>query len=67
MNMAEMLLEGISYSGSRIGLRNTVRRLKQIYGKGRQMRSVQGEGTTVSFLIPAVTMLSNSIAKGMKE
>ena len=35
-----------------IGLLNTDRRLKQIYGKGLLIRSVLGEGTTVSFTIP---------------
>lgn len=69
MNIAEMLLEGKSMSGSGIGLRNTDRRLKQIYGKGLQIQSEQGEGTKVAFLIRETTVAtpSNSVAKGMKE
>ncbi|RAV22871.1 ATP-binding protein [Paenibacillus contaminans] len=35
-----------------IGLLNTDRRLKQLYGKGLEIRSKPGEGTTVSFEIP---------------
>ncbi|MFS0724720.1 ATP-binding protein [Paenibacillus sp. 1P07SE] len=36
-----------------IGLYNTDRRLKQRYGKGLMISSRPGEGTTISFLIPA--------------
>ncbi|MVP00991.1 ATP-binding protein [Paenibacillus lutrae] len=35
-----------------IGLRNTHRRLKQLYGHGLTIDSKQGQGTTVSFEIP---------------
>ncbi|WP_312470536.1 ATP-binding protein [Neobacillus sp.] len=35
-----------------IGLLNTDRRLKQLYGKGLHIESVLGQGTTVSFQIP---------------
>lgn len=35
-----------------IGLVNTDRRLKQLYGKGLQIESRLGTGTTVSFVIP---------------
>jgi two-component system, sensor histidine kinase ChiS len=35
-----------------IGLWNTERRLKQLYGKGLQIDSMPGQGTTVSFQIP---------------
>jgi len=35
-----------------VGLANTDRRLKQIYGKGLLVRSRSGEGTTVSFVVP---------------
>jgi sensor histidine kinase YesM len=35
-----------------IGLINTNRRLKQLYGKGLSVRSKPGEGTSVSFEIP---------------
>ncbi|MBD2866093.1 hybrid sensor histidine kinase/response regulator [Paenibacillus oceani] len=35
-----------------IGLINTNRRLKQLYGKGLSVRSQPGEGTSVSFEIP---------------
>nr|WP_238357919.1 ATP-binding protein [Cohnella zeiphila] len=37
---------------SGIGLANTDRRLKQIYGKGLLVRSRAGEGTAVSFSVP---------------
>lgn len=37
-----------------IGLFNTDRRLKQIYGRGLQIRSVLNEGTTVSFVVPKI-------------
>ncbi|MEK3884903.1 ATP-binding protein [Paenibacillus sp. PL2-23] len=35
-----------------VGLYNTNRRLKQIYGQGLRIASKPGEGTTVSFIIP---------------
>ncbi|WP_309121771.1 ATP-binding protein [Paenibacillus sp.] len=35
-----------------IGLRNTDRRLKQLYGRGIRIESVPGQGTTVSFQLP---------------
>ncbi|MBB6671882.1 ATP-binding protein [Cohnella nanjingensis] len=35
-----------------IGLSNTDRRLKQLYGKGLQIRSVPNQGTIVSFVVP---------------
>ncbi|OBZ17487.1 ATP-binding protein [Bacillus sp. FJAT-26390] len=35
-----------------IGLLNTDRRLKQMYGKGLQIVSTPDQGTTVSFIIP---------------
>lgn len=35
-----------------IGLRNTDRRLKQLYGQGLRLSSVPNEGTAVSFRIP---------------
>ncbi|WP_235533171.1 hybrid sensor histidine kinase/response regulator [Paenibacillus sp. Leaf72] len=37
-----------------IGLFNTDRRLKQIYGKGLQIRSVPNQGTIVSFVVPKI-------------
>ncbi|KEQ27861.1 ATP-binding protein [Paenibacillus tyrfis] len=37
---------------SGIGMANTDRRLKQIYGKGLLVRSRPGEGTIVSFVVP---------------
>jgi sensor histidine kinase YesM len=36
-----------------IGLRNTDRRLKQIYGQGLQITCKPGLGTTVSFIVPS--------------
>ncbi|RCX21405.1 signal transduction histidine kinase [Fontibacillus phaseoli] len=38
-----------------IGLVNTDRRLKQIYGQGLKITSILGKGTTVSFKIPKQT------------
>ncbi|TBL77287.1 ATP-binding protein [Paenibacillus thalictri] len=46
----QRLLDGRSDRKSGIGLLNTDRRLKQIYGKGLQMRSIPGQGTTVTFV-----------------
>ncbi|MGZ0039357.1 ATP-binding protein [Paenibacillus ottowii] len=37
-----------------IGLRNTDRRLKQVYGKGLSISSLPNQGTTVSFHVPQV-------------
>lgn len=45
----ELLLTGTEGG---IGLINTDRRLKQIYGRGLNIHSVKGEGTIVSFAIP---------------
>ncbi|WP_274361894.1 ATP-binding protein [Paenibacillus thermotolerans] len=42
----------LSGSGNGIGLRNTDRRLKQLYGKGLQIRSAPGQGTVVAFQVP---------------
>ncbi|WP_336077850.1 hybrid sensor histidine kinase/response regulator [Paenibacillus sp. 203] len=38
--------------GSGIGLRNTDRRLKQVYGKGLYISSLPNQGTTVGFHVP---------------
>jgi len=38
-----------------IGLRNTDTRLRQLYGQGLHIDSSQGQGTTVSFVIPHET------------
>ncbi|RRJ67777.1 response regulator [Paenibacillus oralis] len=35
-----------------VGLANTDRRLKQLFGKGLQVQGVPGEGTVVSFIVP---------------
>lgn len=37
---------------SGVGLANTDRRLKQIFGKGLQVRGGPGQGTIVSFIVP---------------
>lgn len=37
-----------------VGIKNTNRRLTQLYGKGLQINSVVGEGTTITFFIPRV-------------
>lgn len=42
-----------SAPASGIGLRNTDRRLKQLYGRGLTITSKPGEGSEVSFLLPA--------------
>ncbi|MCM3784545.1 ATP-binding protein [Neobacillus mesonae] len=44
------LLDGKNSSG--VGMTNTDRRLKKIYGRGLTVHSIPGEGTTVSFIIP---------------
>ncbi|MBM7591398.1 ATP-binding protein [Brevibacillus fulvus] len=46
------LFDGNHPKRSGIGLLNTDRRLKQMYGKGLQMESRPGLGTTVSFSVP---------------
>ncbi|RXZ80249.1 response regulator [Paenibacillaceae bacterium] len=51
-NKLNNLLNRKQSSSSGIGLINTDRRLKKIYGHGLQIKSVLGEGTTVSFVIP---------------
>lgn len=51
---AEQLLSDQKRQGG-IGLRNTDRRLKQIYGQGLRIVSEPDQGTTVSFVIPLFT------------
>lgn len=46
------LLQVHANDKSGIGLLNTDRRLKQLYGKGLTIKSKLGTGTTVSFVIP---------------
>ncbi|MEK5397943.1 ATP-binding protein [Paenibacillus sp. FSL K6-2859] len=46
------LLDPKGYKNQGIGLLNTDRRLTQLYGRGLQIQSVPGLGTTVSFIIP---------------
>lgn len=48
----QQLLANPSDINKGIGLRNTDRRLKQLYSKGLQIQSVPGQGTTVTFQIP---------------
>ncbi|MGC6590406.1 sensor histidine kinase [Paenibacillus sp. Dod16] len=38
-------------TGKGVGLMNTDRRLKQVYGQGLMIDSTRGRGTTVSFVI----------------
>ncbi|MGG6314371.1 ATP-binding protein [Paenibacillus macerans] len=38
--------------GKGVGLRNTHRRLRQLYGEGLEIRSVPDQGTTIRFRIP---------------
>ncbi|MGV3465581.1 MAG: ATP-binding protein [Heyndrickxia sp.] len=47
-----VLLQNPLNPSNGIGLRNTNRRLKQMYGKGLKIKSSVGNGTTVSFKIP---------------
>ncbi|MCE5173305.1 ATP-binding protein [Paenibacillus profundus] len=46
------LLDSTQRSDRGIGLLNTDRRLKQLYGKGLSIASKPGEGTSISFIIP---------------
>lgn len=46
------ILDGRLKGKKGIGLFNTDRRLRQIYGKGLQIRSVLNQGTIVSFVVP---------------
>lgn len=46
------LLNPKGYKNQGIGLLNTDRRLIQLYGRGLQIQSIPGLGTTVSFIIP---------------
>ncbi|WP_230986677.1 hybrid sensor histidine kinase/response regulator [Cohnella fermenti] len=48
----ELLADGRK-SGGGIGLLNTDRRLRQAYGLGLAIRSAPGQGTSVSFVVPA--------------
>ncbi len=48
----ELLLQHPAGPEGGIGLSNTNRRLLQLFGHPLQVRSVEGEGTTVSFLVP---------------
>jgi two-component system sensor histidine kinase ChiS len=47
--------------GSGIGLRNTDRRLKGLYGSGLQVESILGNGTTVSFVVAKKSVLSGTV------
>lgn len=46
------VLEAPSAGDAGIGLRNTDRRLKQLYGRGLHVHSVPEQGTTVTFQLP---------------
>lgn len=52
------LLRGVLYpretpgKKSGVGLANTDRRLKQLFGKGLQIQGAPGQGTVVSFIVP---------------
>lgn len=56
VGIEEEKLRNLLHAGSHprrgIGLINTDRRLKQLYGQGLRIHSVHGEGTTVAFTIP---------------
>lgn len=49
------LLENNTGQQKGVGLINTNRRLKQMYGHGLDIRSAPGQGTTVTFSIPKLT------------
>lgn len=49
--LQEIFQDGMD-STEGVGLKNTDRRLRQLYGKGLQIRSKPGIGTTVSFTVP---------------
>ncbi|MFD1178042.1 ATP-binding protein [Paenibacillus puldeungensis] len=49
------LLENNTGQQKGVGLINTNRRLKQMYGHGLDIRSAPGQGTTVAFSIPKLT------------
>ncbi|MBB3067772.1 sensor histidine kinase YesM [Paenibacillus baekrokdamisoli] len=68
-NAVEKWLEGSSNPTTGIGLRNTDRRLKQIYGKGLQIQSQPDQGTTVAFRIreKIFPSLFDTSSKEMKE
>ncbi|MFC3745992.1 ATP-binding protein [Paenibacillus sp. GCM10012306] len=51
-DQVETLLEPSQHGKGGIGLLNTNRRLKRLYGKGLIIESQPGAGTTVSFTIP---------------
>ncbi|RAV21124.1 ATP-binding protein [Paenibacillus contaminans] len=48
------LLSGQAAQGTGIGLRNTDRRLKQLYGQGLHIDSTLGEGTKISFIVKKI-------------
>lgn len=48
----QRLLDSTLSGKAGIGLSNTHRRLKQLYGQGLAIDSLPGEGTTVSFAVP---------------
>ncbi|MNW39511.1 Sensory/regulatory protein RpfC [compost metagenome] len=51
----DKLLDDHTYHTKGIGLKNTDRRLNQIFGQGLKIVSRSGEGTSVSFRIPKMT------------
>lgn len=51
-NQAERALTQLAEAGRGVGLYNTNRRLKRLYGQGLRIVSRPGAGTTVSFCVP---------------
>ena len=46
------ILDNQTDTNSGIGIRNTDHRLKQLYGKGLQIKSSPDQGTIITFQIP---------------
>lgn len=54
----ETLLQPGSAPAGGVGLKNTDKRLRQLYGRGLQITSSPGEGTVVSFKVPVAVEAS---------
>ncbi|MCA1294304.1 response regulator [Paenibacillus sp. alder61] len=61
----QQLLTGTPTAPKGVGLINTDRRLKQIYGQGLQISSVPHRGTTVKFRVPKQQRTTSKAETGM--